>query len=89
MERVMPFVETPIVIYTDANTDVNPEAINYIVRHYQDPNVGAVAGEKRIRQHQTDHQDRARCPRHPHRLACGHHDRDPSSPAKHHHLRRP
>lgn len=54
VERVMPYVETPIVIYTDANTDVNPEAINYIVRHYQDPKVGAVAGEKRIRQEQKD-----------------------------------
>lgn len=48
VERIMEFVETPITIYTDANTDVNPRAIRNIVRHYNDPTIGAVAGEKRI-----------------------------------------
>ena len=48
VERVMEFVKTPITIYTDANTFVNKEAIRNIVRYYQDPKVGAVAGEKRI-----------------------------------------
>ncbi len=48
VERIMPLVKSPITIFTDANTDVNPEAIKNIVRHYQDPKVGAVAGEKRI-----------------------------------------
>jgi poly-beta-1,6-N-acetyl-D-glucosamine synthase len=49
VERVMPFVKTPIVIFTDANTDINPDAIHNIVRHYADPTVGAVAGEKQVR----------------------------------------
>jgi cellulose synthase/poly-beta-1,6-N-acetylglucosamine synthase-like glycosyltransferase len=48
VERVMPFVKTPIVIFTDANTDINPQAVRNIVRHYQDPKVGGVAGEKRV-----------------------------------------
>ncbi|MEZ4885205.1 MAG: glycosyltransferase family 2 protein [Chitinophagales bacterium] len=48
VERIMEYVTTPIVIYTDANTMVNKEAIHNIVRHYEDPKVGAVAGEKRI-----------------------------------------
>lgn len=48
VERAMPFVESEIVVFTDANTMLNPEAIYNIVRHYQDPTVGAVAGEKRI-----------------------------------------
>lgn len=48
VERIMEFVKTPIVIYTDANTDVNPGAIKEIVKHYENPEVGAVAGEKRI-----------------------------------------
>ncbi len=48
VERIMPFVTTPIVIYTDANTFVNENAIHNIVRHYADPTVGGVAGEKRI-----------------------------------------
>ena len=48
VERVMPHVTTPIVIFTDANTDINPSAVRNIVRHYADPSVGAVAGEKRV-----------------------------------------
>lgn len=48
VERVMEFVKTPIVIYSDANTFVNQDAIKNIVRHYKDSKVGAVAGEKRI-----------------------------------------
>ncbi len=48
VNRVMPMVQSPIVIYSDANTWVNPQAIKNIVRHYRDPQVGAVAGEKRI-----------------------------------------
>jgi len=48
VERIMKYVETPITIYTDANTVVNKMAIKNIVRHYFNPKVGAVAGEKRI-----------------------------------------
>lgn len=48
VERVMEFVKSPIVVYSDANTYVNKNAIRNIVRYYQDPKVGAVAGEKRI-----------------------------------------
>jgi poly-beta-1,6-N-acetyl-D-glucosamine synthase len=48
VNRVMKFIETPIVIFCDANTDLNADAIKNIVRHYQDEEVGGVAGEKRI-----------------------------------------
>ena len=48
VERVMPFVHTPVVVFTDANTDLNPDAIRKMVRHYADPTVGAIAGEKRV-----------------------------------------
>ncbi|MER0438775.1 glycosyltransferase family 2 protein [Emticicia sp. W12TSBA100-4] len=41
-------INTPIVIFTDANTNLNNQVIRNIVRHFQDPIVGAVAGEKRI-----------------------------------------
>ncbi|GAB2644210.1 glycosyltransferase family 2 protein [Emticicia sediminis] len=41
-------INTPIVIFTDANTNLNNQVIRNIVRHFQDPVVGAVAGEKRI-----------------------------------------
>ncbi len=41
-------IDNPIVIFTDANTNLNNQVIRNIVRHFQDPQVGAVAGEKRI-----------------------------------------
>ncbi|MGK7396853.1 MAG: glycosyltransferase family 2 protein [Candidatus Cyclobacteriaceae bacterium M3_2C_046] len=48
VDRVMPQVKTPIVVFTDANTFLNADAIIKLVRHYKNPDVGAVAGEKRV-----------------------------------------
>jgi cellulose synthase/poly-beta-1,6-N-acetylglucosamine synthase-like glycosyltransferase len=48
MNRVMNFVKTEIAIFSDANTFLPQDAIRHIVKHYQNPKVGAVAGEKRI-----------------------------------------
>lgn len=48
MTRGMTLVATPLVVFTDANTMVNREAIKEIVLSFQDPKVGCVAGEKRI-----------------------------------------
>lgn len=48
VNRIMPFVKTETVIFCDANTFLNKDAIQNIVRHYADPQVGGVAGEKRI-----------------------------------------
>lgn len=48
MNRGMKLVNTPIVVFTDANTMVNCEAIQEIVKAFQNPQVGCVAGEKRI-----------------------------------------
>ena len=48
INRAMQQITTPIVVFTDANTQLNLNAIRNIARHFQDPTVGAVAGEKRI-----------------------------------------
>jgi biofilm PGA synthesis N-glycosyltransferase PgaC len=48
IHRAMEFVTTEVVVFTDANTFLNPEAITHICRHYSDKTVGAVAGEKRV-----------------------------------------
>lgn len=48
VNRVIKLVKTPIVVFSDANTTLNPAAIKNIVRHFQDKKVGGVAGEKRI-----------------------------------------
>jgi cellulose synthase/poly-beta-1,6-N-acetylglucosamine synthase-like glycosyltransferase len=48
MNMAIKTITTPIVIFTDANTNLNKQVVKNIVRHFQDPVVGAVAGEKRI-----------------------------------------
>ncbi len=50
VKRAMQFVQTEYVVFTDANTFLNPLSIKRLVRHFTDPNTGAVAGEKRVRQ---------------------------------------
>ncbi|MDP4210995.1 MAG: glycosyltransferase family 2 protein [Bacteroidota bacterium] len=54
MNRAMPFVHTPYVIFSDANTLLNKACIKEIVSHYVDPAVGGVAGEKRIISREKD-----------------------------------
>jgi len=49
LNRVMPTLDTEIVVFSDANAMLNPEALRRIVRHFQDPQVAGVAGEKRIK----------------------------------------
>ncbi|MDO8367407.1 MAG: glycosyltransferase family 2 protein [Saprospiraceae bacterium] len=53
-QRAMQQIKSPVVVSTDANTHVNPEAIRRLVRHFADPQVGAVAGEKRISMAEKD-----------------------------------
>jgi cellulose synthase/poly-beta-1,6-N-acetylglucosamine synthase-like glycosyltransferase len=48
INRVLPFLKSPILIFCDANTFLNRDAILNIARHYKNEKVGAVAGEKRV-----------------------------------------
>lgn len=48
MNNAMRQVRTPLVIFTDANTTLNVEAVSRLVRKFDEPEVGAVTGEKRI-----------------------------------------
>lgn len=48
INEAMTHITTDIVVFTDANTLLNPDAIALMIRHFADPQVGAVAGEKRI-----------------------------------------
>lgn len=54
VNRVMKNITTPLTVFCDANTFLNKDAILNIVRHYEDPRVGGVAGEKRIFKKETD-----------------------------------
>lgn len=48
LNRAMQYVETPITVFTDANTMLCPQAVKEIVRALSDPKVGCAAGEKRV-----------------------------------------
>jgi cellulose synthase/poly-beta-1,6-N-acetylglucosamine synthase-like glycosyltransferase len=48
MNRGMQFVKTPFVVFTDANTALNPEAIKEIIGEFSNPRVGCVAGRKKV-----------------------------------------
>ncbi|MES2387551.1 MAG: glycosyltransferase family 2 protein [Bacteroidota bacterium] len=55
MNRGMEHVTTPITIFCDANTLLTPASIKNIVRHYNLPETGCVAGEKQIIQEGAEH----------------------------------
>ncbi|MEQ8469758.1 MAG: glycosyltransferase family 2 protein [Marinoscillum sp.] len=46
VDRVMKHVKEPVTIFTDANAMINSDAVRNMVRHFQNEQVGAVAGEK-------------------------------------------
>lgn len=48
IKRAIPQVENEIIVFTDANTFLNKQAIKELIKHYENERVGAVAGEKRI-----------------------------------------
>ncbi|MEL7248477.1 MAG: glycosyltransferase family 2 protein [Bacteroidota bacterium] len=48
VERAMATVTSPITVLTDANTFLSANTIRRMVADFQDPSVGAVAGEKRV-----------------------------------------
>lgn len=48
LNRAMEFVNTPFVVMTDANTYLNPESIYRLIRKFDNPKVGCVAGEKKV-----------------------------------------
>lgn len=54
INRAMEYIKSPVVVFSDANTMFNKEAIRKIANHYQDPKIGAVSGEKRINKQQKD-----------------------------------
>ena len=54
INRILPLVKSPLIIFCDANTFLNKECAKEIVKHYTDPKVAGVAGEKKIFQRDAD-----------------------------------
>lgn len=53
-KRAMEYVDSEIVVFSDANTTINSGALLKIVRHYNNPKVGGVACEKKVRVQDVD-----------------------------------
>lgn len=54
INRVMPTIDSPITIFTDANVMLNPGAIRNLVHHFQSNLVAAVSGEKVVQSAKSD-----------------------------------
>jgi len=48
LSHAMSLVETEIVVTIDADTEVEPDAIKKLLRHFSDPKTGAVAGNVKV-----------------------------------------
>ena len=48
INRAVQFIDSPIIVFTDANTILNVSAVTEIVKAFENPHVGCVAGEKRV-----------------------------------------
>jgi len=48
MNRAVPLLDSEIVVFTDANAMLNCGALRALVRHFADPQVAVVTGERRV-----------------------------------------
>jgi peptidoglycan-N-acetylglucosamine deacetylase len=48
LNLAMSLAETDIVVTIDADTEIEPDAISKLIRHFSDPRVGAVAGNVKV-----------------------------------------
>lgn len=48
LNRCLPSAQGDIIVLSDANTLIEPEALQALVRHFEDPDVGAVCGRLRL-----------------------------------------
>jgi cellulose synthase/poly-beta-1,6-N-acetylglucosamine synthase-like glycosyltransferase len=49
LNRLLPRARGEIVVFCDANTELEPDAIRALVRHFRQPGIGCVCGELRLR----------------------------------------
>jgi cellulose synthase/poly-beta-1,6-N-acetylglucosamine synthase-like glycosyltransferase len=49
LNKLLPLASGEIVLFCDANTELEPDAIRAVVRHFTRPEIGCVCGELRLR----------------------------------------
>lgn len=48
VDRAMSFVQTPVTVFSDANTNINQDALLKMASHFRDETIGIVSGEKKV-----------------------------------------
>lgn len=48
IQRALREINSEIIVFSDANAMLNPDALIHLNRHFADPSVGAVSGEKKV-----------------------------------------
>ncbi|WRQ32421.1 glycosyltransferase family 2 protein [Bacteroidales bacterium MB20-C3-3] len=48
LNRAISFIDTPFVVFSDANTMLNKDALLNLIKPFENDSIGCVAGEKRI-----------------------------------------
>ena len=54
IDRIMPYLDSEVIVLSDANTILNEDALAYMGKAYLDQNVGAVSGEKVVLSSESD-----------------------------------
>jgi cellulose synthase/poly-beta-1,6-N-acetylglucosamine synthase-like glycosyltransferase len=49
LQRIIPDLKEDIILFSDANCLLNKESLIHLVKHFNDPMVGAVSGEKKVK----------------------------------------
>ncbi len=49
LQRVIPTLLEDIILFSDANCMINDDGLLYLLPHFNDPDIGAVSGEKKVR----------------------------------------
>jgi cellulose synthase/poly-beta-1,6-N-acetylglucosamine synthase-like glycosyltransferase len=49
LNQLLPHAQGEIVVFCDANTELEPDALRSLVRHFAKPDIGCVCGELRLR----------------------------------------
>ena len=54
VNRVMPGIDSPITVFSDANVMINKDGLKKMIRHFQSNQVAAVSGEKTVLSKEED-----------------------------------
>ncbi len=51
LRYAIPYLEGDLIFYTDADSELEPDAFEYMIQHFLDPKIGGISGYVRSRKH--------------------------------------